>query len=107
MGLWESVSFQIYDSPEADLKLNDVFEFIGVFTFDPELEVHNYDSDEFSNDALVHLPPSKVVILSFKHRAHMWNAYEYLGIPSWKMEKKKEKTYTEYESRMCCTRTAA
>lgn len=71
MGLWESVSFQIYDSPEADLKLNDVFEFIGVFTFDPELEVHNYDSDEFSNDALVHLPPSKVVILSFKHRAHM------------------------------------
>lgn len=49
------------------MKLNDVFEFIGVFTFDPELAVHKDDSDEFSNgicdDALVHLPPSKVVTL--------------------------------------------
>ncbi|XP_058110592.1 mini-chromosome maintenance complex-binding protein isoform X1 [Magnolia sinica] len=55
---------KIYDTPEADLKLNDVFEFIGVFTFDPELAVHKDNSDEFSNglcdDALVHLPPSKV-----------------------------------------------
>ncbi|XXG85926.1 hypothetical protein AAC387_Pa11g0921 [Persea americana] len=59
-----SCMVKIYDSLEADLKLNDVFEFIGVFTFDPELAVHKDDSDEFSNgicdDALVHLPPSKV-----------------------------------------------
>ncbi|XP_077239151.1 E2F target protein 1 (ETG1) [Tasmannia lanceolata] len=55
---------KIYDSPEADLKLNDVFEFICVYTFDPELVVHKDDSDEFSNglceDTLAHLPPSKV-----------------------------------------------
>ncbi|XP_068641394.1 mini-chromosome maintenance complex-binding protein [Aristolochia californica] len=55
---------KIYDSLESDLKLNDVVEFIGVFTFDPELVVHKTDSDELMDglcdDALAHLPPSKV-----------------------------------------------
>lgn len=46
---------QIYDSPESDLKLNDVFEFIGVLTFDQD-ELSN----GFSEDVLVHLPPNKV-----------------------------------------------
>ncbi|CBI25382.3 unnamed protein product, partial [Vitis vinifera] len=53
---------KIYDSPESDLKLNDVFEFVGVFTFDPELVVKD-DTDEFSDlcdDVLANLPPSKV-----------------------------------------------
>ena len=54
---------QIYDSPESDLKLNDVFEFIGVLTLDSELQADK-DHDELSNgfceDALVHLPPNKV-----------------------------------------------
>ncbi|KAA8539502.1 hypothetical protein F0562_026194 [Nyssa sinensis] len=55
---------KIYDSPESDLKLNDVFEFIGVLTFDPELTADMDDPDELANgfceDALAHLPPSKV-----------------------------------------------
>ncbi|XWS65611.1 hypothetical protein CRYUN_Cryun05aG0128500 [Craigia yunnanensis] len=55
---------KIYDSPESELKLNDVFEFIGVLTFDSELAVEKDHNDELSNsfydDALVHLPPSKV-----------------------------------------------
>ncbi|XP_010253131.1 PREDICTED: mini-chromosome maintenance complex-binding protein-like isoform X1 [Nelumbo nucifera] len=64
---------KIYDLLESDLKLNDVFDFVGVFTFNPELAVHMDESDEFSNgvceDALVHLPPSKVPRLHcFIHR---------------------------------------
>ncbi|OVA19671.1 Mini-chromosome maintenance complex-binding protein [Macleaya cordata] len=64
---------KIYDSPESELKLNDVFEFVGVFTFDPELMVHEDGSDEFSSglceDTLVHLPPNKVPRLHcFIHR---------------------------------------
>ncbi|XWS74486.1 hypothetical protein CRYUN_Cryun01aG0002200 [Craigia yunnanensis] len=55
---------KIYDSPESELKLNDVFEFIGVLTFDSEPEVEKDENDELSNgfydDALVHLPPNKV-----------------------------------------------
>ncbi|GMI84959.1 E2F target gene 1 [Hibiscus trionum] len=55
---------KIYDSPESDLKLNDVFEFIGVLTFDSELAVEKDDNNELSNsfydDALVHMPPNKV-----------------------------------------------
>lgn len=58
---------QIYDSPESDLKLNDVFEFVGVLTFDPEFTADkDISSDELANsfyeDALVHLPSSKVLI---------------------------------------------
>ncbi|KAL4342589.1 hypothetical protein GQ457_08G010140 [Hibiscus cannabinus] len=54
---------KIYDSPESDLKLNDVFEFIGVLTFDSELAVEKDDnelSNSFYDDALVHMPPNKV-----------------------------------------------
>ncbi|XVE90970.1 hypothetical protein DITRI_Ditri20bG0118200 [Diplodiscus trichospermus] len=55
---------KIYDSPESELKLNDVFEFIGVLTFDSELAVVKDDNDELSNsfydDDLVHLLPNKV-----------------------------------------------
>lgn len=47
---------QIYDSPESDLKLNDVFEFIGVLTFDTEVKNDNNELE----DELVNLPPSKV-----------------------------------------------
>ncbi|KAL7589325.1 hypothetical protein Lser_V15G36082 [Lactuca serriola] len=47
---------KIYDSPESDLKLNDVFEFIGVLTFDTEVKNDNNELE----DELVNLPPSKV-----------------------------------------------
>ncbi|XP_010252100.2 PREDICTED: mini-chromosome maintenance complex-binding protein-like isoform X1 [Nelumbo nucifera] len=74
---------KIYDSPESDLKLNDVFEFVGVFTFNPELSVHIDESDEFSNgleDALVHLPPSKVPRLHcFIHRK--LSIHDFLSFP--------------------------
>ncbi|CAL5347863.1 unnamed protein product [Camellia sinensis] len=53
----------VYDSLEADLKLNDVFEFVGVLTFDLEPSVDKDDSDEFTStlckDELSHSPPSK------------------------------------------------
>lgn len=49
---------KIYDSPESDLKLNDVFEFIGVLTFDTD--VNNNDKDGQLEEELVNLPPSKV-----------------------------------------------
>ncbi|KAG5224432.1 hypothetical protein OIU76_023208 [Salix suchowensis] len=55
---------KIYDSPESELKLNDVFEFVGVLTFDSELPSEKVDQDEFSNglcdDVSVNLPPNKV-----------------------------------------------
>ncbi|OAY46352.1 mini-chromosome maintenance complex-binding protein isoform X2 [Manihot esculenta] len=55
---------KIYDSPESELKLNDVFEFVGVLTFDSEIPVETGDRDDFCNDysddLLVHLPPHKV-----------------------------------------------
>ncbi|KAK1285285.1 Mini-chromosome maintenance complex-binding protein [Acorus calamus] len=38
---------KIYDSLEDELKLNDVFEFIGVLTFDSEILAHNGDPTEF------------------------------------------------------------
>lgn len=55
---------KIYDSPESDLKLNDVFEFFGVLTFDSEVPADKDDHDElrdgFCEDISVHFPPSKV-----------------------------------------------
>ncbi|KAL0359119.1 UNVERIFIED_CONTAM: Mini-chromosome maintenance complex-binding protein [Sesamum angustifolium] len=55
---------KIYDFPESDLKLNDVFEFVGIFTFDPDLTVDRDENDEltdnFCEDALIYLPPTKV-----------------------------------------------
>ncbi|XP_055831428.1 mini-chromosome maintenance complex-binding protein isoform X2 [Solanum dulcamara] len=55
---------KIYDSPESDLKLNDVFEFIGVFTFDPEFPVDKNDNNDLESilddDTRIQMPPSKV-----------------------------------------------
>ncbi|XP_047334713.1 mini-chromosome maintenance complex-binding protein [Impatiens glandulifera] len=55
---------KVYDSAECDLKLNDVFEFVGVLTFDSEPPVEEGNNDElmgiFCDDASGHLPPSKV-----------------------------------------------
>lgn len=64
---------KIYDCPESDLKLNEVFEFVGVFTFDPEFKVDKDECDDFTNgfseDVLVHFPPNKVPRLHcFIHR---------------------------------------
>ncbi|XP_028116804.1 mini-chromosome maintenance complex-binding protein-like [Camellia sinensis] len=60
---------KVYDSLEADLKLNDVFEFVGVLTFNLEPSVDKDDSDEFTStlceDELSHSPPSKVLNISF------------------------------------------
>lgn len=60
---FSSVSCQIYDSPESELKLNDIFEFVGILASDPELEEDNADNDlsnEFCEDPLRHFPPNKV-----------------------------------------------
>ncbi|XP_028782297.1 mini-chromosome maintenance complex-binding protein isoform X2 [Neltuma alba] len=57
---------KIYDCPESDLKLNDVFEFVGVLSCAPELQVDNEDldfSNGFSEDPMPHLPASKVPYL--------------------------------------------
>ena len=64
---------QVYDSPEDDLKLNDVFEFFGVLTFDAEISDDKDDSDEFTSceDELAHLPPRKVLTSSFCCRWQM------------------------------------
>lgn len=56
---------QIYDSPESELKLNDVFEFVGVLTLESDVIADKDDLDESSNgffeDELVHLPSFKVM----------------------------------------------
>ncbi|KAM0875656.1 hypothetical protein ACQ4PT_036659 [Festuca glaucescens] len=55
---------KIYDMPESQVKLNDVGEFIGVYTFDPELAAPNDNSDDVMfdliEDVTAQLPPSKV-----------------------------------------------
>ncbi|XP_031282616.1 mini-chromosome maintenance complex-binding protein-like [Pistacia vera] len=55
---------KIYDCPENELKLNDVFEFVGVLTLNSDVSVDKDDNNEFSNgffeDELVHSPPDKV-----------------------------------------------
>ncbi|KAJ0985448.1 hypothetical protein J5N97_003804 [Dioscorea zingiberensis] len=55
---------KMYDTLECDLKLNDVVEFIAIYTFDPELVAHKDETDELMHDLLddplMHLPPSKV-----------------------------------------------
>ncbi|XP_010537842.1 PREDICTED: mini-chromosome maintenance complex-binding protein-like [Tarenaya hassleriana] len=54
---------KIYDSPEAELKLNDVIEFIGVLNFEPD-SVADRDAHDESSEGLevdtVQLPPGKV-----------------------------------------------
>ncbi|KAF4346537.1 hypothetical protein F8388_015581 [Cannabis sativa] len=65
---------KIYDTLESDLKLNEVFEFIGVITPDLDGIVDKVEHDDFENgfredDALAHLPRSKVPYLHcFIHR---------------------------------------
>ncbi|XP_062193601.1 mini-chromosome maintenance complex-binding protein [Phragmites australis] len=55
---------KVYDMPESQVKLNDVVEFIGVYTFDPELAAPSDNSDDIMldliEDVTVQLPPSKV-----------------------------------------------
>ncbi|KAM0889158.1 hypothetical protein ACQ4PT_027891 [Festuca glaucescens] len=55
---------KIYDMPDSQVKLNDVAEFIGVYTFDPELAAPNDNSDDIMfdliEDVTAQLPPSKV-----------------------------------------------
>ncbi|KAB8080098.1 hypothetical protein EE612_000447 [Oryza sativa] len=55
---------KVYDMPESQVKLNDVSEFIGVYTFDPELAAPNDNSDDIMfdlmEDVTAQLPPSKV-----------------------------------------------
>lgn len=63
---------KIYDSPQCELKLNDIFEFVGILTSDSELQEDNEDSylsNGFSEDPLHHFPPKKVPRLHcFIHR---------------------------------------
>jgi len=50
------------------MKLNDIFEFVGILTCDPELQEDNEDSDllnGFSEDPLRHFPPNQVCTLMF------------------------------------------
>ncbi|CAK9326302.1 unnamed protein product [Citrullus colocynthis] len=55
---------KIYDTEESELKLNDVFEFIGVITLGTEHKVDKDDYDEFSNglseDLSFQFPPDMV-----------------------------------------------
>eukprot|EP00250_Pteridium_aquilinum_P012999 c21070_g1_i1 orf=136-1962(+) len=60
---------KVYDGLDADLKLNDIVEFIGVLTFDPELTVHQETAGENSDgvqaafldeDISAQLPASRV-----------------------------------------------
>ncbi|XP_028778888.1 mini-chromosome maintenance complex-binding protein isoform X2 [Neltuma alba] len=63
---------KIYDSPESDLKLNDVFEFVGILASSAEPPVGSRDSefsDDFCDDPLQHFPANKVPRLHcFVHR---------------------------------------
>ncbi|KAI7738486.1 hypothetical protein M8C21_016448 [Ambrosia artemisiifolia] len=52
---------KIYDTPESDLKLNDVLEFIGVLTFDTDVKTDDHELENcFDQEELTNLPPSKV-----------------------------------------------
>lgn len=62
---------KIYDSPESEMKLNDIVEFVGIFTFGAELEKGGFDEvyDGLCEDALVHRPSAKIPCLHcFIHR---------------------------------------
>lgn len=49
---------------ESQVKLNDVVEFVGVYTFDPELAAPSDNTDDIMldliEDVTAQLPPSKV-----------------------------------------------
>ncbi|XP_058753101.1 mini-chromosome maintenance complex-binding protein-like [Vicia villosa] len=54
---------KIYDTPESELRLNDIFEFVGILTSDLELQDDCEDRDllnGLSEDPLHHFPPNKV-----------------------------------------------
>jgi hypothetical protein len=55
---------QVYDMLESQVKLNDVIEFIGVYTFDPELAAPSDNPDDIMldliEDVTAQLPPSNV-----------------------------------------------
>lgn len=55
---------QIYDSADSEIKLNEIFEFIGVFTFDHDIKVNNDEdndlSDDLCEDVSAQLPLNKV-----------------------------------------------
>lgn len=57
---------QVYDTVESELKLNDVFEFIGVITLGTEQKAEKDDHDEFSDglseDLSVQFPPDMVLM---------------------------------------------
>lgn len=57
--------WQVYDTPENNLNLNDVIEFVGIYTFDSELAEDedvdpNYPTFELMEDITDHIPPTKV-----------------------------------------------
>ena len=58
------VTTQVYDSPESDLKLNDVVEFLGVLTFDPntmmDMDSPGDNSDDLYEAESVQMPSGKV-----------------------------------------------
>lgn len=55
---------QIYDSPESELKLNDVVEFLGVLTFDTnammDMDSLGENSDDLSEAESVQMPSGNV-----------------------------------------------
>ncbi|CAL5204217.1 unnamed protein product [Lathyrus oleraceus] len=54
---------KIYDTPESELRLNDIFEFVGILTSDLEIQDDCEDRDllnDFSEDPLHNFPPNKV-----------------------------------------------
>ncbi|VVB02908.1 unnamed protein product [Arabis nemorensis] len=54
---------KIYDSPESELKLNDVVEFLGVLTFDTnvmDMDSLDENSEDLSEAESVQMPPGKV-----------------------------------------------
>lgn len=62
----QSSLLQIYDSSDSEVKLNDVFEFVGVFTFDYDLQTNISDKDEpfddLCEDVSAQFPLNKVMV---------------------------------------------
>ncbi|KAG8053372.1 hypothetical protein GUJ93_ZPchr0001g32208 [Zizania palustris] len=75
---------KVYDMPESQVKLNDVAEFIGVYTFDPELAAPTDNSDDIMfdliEDVTAQLPPSKVPRLHCLVRRKL-SAHDFLSKP--------------------------
>lgn len=71
---------QIYDTAESEIKLNDIFEFVRILTFDPELPVDIVDSDDIAQsiceEEVVHLPLSNVFFFSICYFALVHSVLE-------------------------------